>query len=111
MIVLWRKLYIKIILWLGAEILLTLIGLDDLADYGEFLYGQKEVASLTIAYPTLTVNFVASHYQTQGSESLGYLHDPMNRGLGMAITLYPTIAMLFYDAYRVFKWMISAQIR
>ena len=65
MIVLWRKLYIKIILWLGAEILLTLMGLDDLADYGEFLYGQKELASLATAYPTyptLTVNFVASHH-------------------------------------------------
>ena len=31
----------------------------------------------------------------------GYLQDPMNRGVGMAITLYPTIAVLFYDAYRV----------
>ena len=32
---------------------------------------------------------------------LGYLHDPMDRGLGMAVTLYPTVAILFYDAYRI----------
>ena len=54
----WQKLWIKIILWLGAEILLTAIGLDDLADYNEFLYKQKEVVSIVTAYPTLTVNFV-----------------------------------------------------
>ncbi len=42
----WQKLWVKIILWLGAEILLTLIGLDNLADYSEFLCQQKEVASI-----------------------------------------------------------------
>ncbi len=54
----WKKLWGKIIFWLGAEIVLTLIGLDDLADYSEFLGQQKEVASIEQAYPTLTVNFV-----------------------------------------------------
>ncbi len=54
----WQKLWVKTILWLGTEILLTLMGLDDLADYGEFLYEQKEVASMRKAYPTLTVNFI-----------------------------------------------------
>lgn len=46
MMIQWRKLYIKAILWLGTEIFLTLIGLDDLADYGEFLYERKEVISM-----------------------------------------------------------------
>ncbi len=54
----WKKLWGKIIFWLGAEIVLTLIGLDDLADYSEFLGQQKEVASIEQAYLTLTVNFV-----------------------------------------------------
>ncbi|MDJ0568529.1 MAG: hypothetical protein QNJ53_05735 [Pleurocapsa sp. MO_192.B19] len=54
----WKKLWVKTLLWLGAEILLTSIGLDDLADYSEFLCQQKEVASIEKAYPTLTVHFV-----------------------------------------------------
>ena len=54
----WQKLWFKIILWLGAEILLTSIGLDDLADYSEFLCQQQEMASMGKAYPTLTVNFI-----------------------------------------------------
>ena len=49
----WQKLWVKTILWLGAEILLTLIGLDDLADYSEFLFQQKEVGSIGQAYPVL----------------------------------------------------------
>ena len=54
----WHKLWIKTILWLGTEILLTFIGLDDLADYSEFLCQQQELASRGKAYPTLTVNCV-----------------------------------------------------
>ena len=54
----WKKLWLKIILWLGAEILLTSIGLDNLADYSEFLGEQKKVALMGKASPTLTVNFV-----------------------------------------------------
>ena len=54
----WQKLWFKTILWLGVEILLTLMGFDDLADYNEFLGQQKEMASIEKAYPTLTVNFV-----------------------------------------------------
>ena len=61
--VLWKKLYIKAILWLGVEILLTLIGLDDLADYSEFLYGKKAETLMKTAYPTLTVDFVSSGRQ------------------------------------------------
>ncbi|MDJ0743168.1 MAG: hypothetical protein QNJ32_07380 [Xenococcaceae cyanobacterium MO_167.B27] len=54
----WQKLWVKIIFWLGAEILLTSIRLDNLADYSEFLSQQKEMASIFQADPTLTVNFV-----------------------------------------------------
>ncbi len=34
----WRKLLIIITIWLCSEVVLTLIGLDDLADYGEYLF-------------------------------------------------------------------------
>ncbi len=32
---------------------------------------------------------------------VGYLQNPLNRCFGMVVTLYPTVAILFYDAYRV----------
>ncbi|MDJ0716544.1 MAG: hypothetical protein QNJ54_20410 [Prochloraceae cyanobacterium] len=54
----WQKLWVKIAVWLVAEILLTSIGLDELADYSEFLCQHKEVVSMGKAYPSLTVNFI-----------------------------------------------------
>ena len=54
----WKKLSGKVIFWLGAEISLTLIGLDDLADYHEFLCQQKLVTSIEMAYPALVVNLI-----------------------------------------------------
>jgi hypothetical protein len=32
----WRKMAAKVTVWLAAEVLLGLAGLDNLADYGEF---------------------------------------------------------------------------
>lgn len=32
----WTEFVLKVVVWLGAEIALTCLGLDDLADYGEF---------------------------------------------------------------------------
>lgn len=32
---------------------------------------------------------------------IGYLKDPLDRAFGQGVTLYPTIAVLIYDAYRV----------
>ena len=34
----WNKLITSFIIWLMAEIVLTSLGLDDLADYSEFVY-------------------------------------------------------------------------
>ncbi len=34
----WKKLLAKTIVWLAAEILLNFLGLDNLADYSEFLF-------------------------------------------------------------------------
>ncbi|MBV6627832.1 MAG: hypothetical protein KI793_33740 [Rivularia sp. (in: Bacteria)] len=37
----WQKLFVKTSFWLATEILLNLIGIDDLADYSEFVYENK----------------------------------------------------------------------
>lgn len=37
----WRKLLIKIFFWLVTEFLFNLLGIDDLADYSEFVYENK----------------------------------------------------------------------
>ncbi|MGB5633824.1 MAG: hypothetical protein WBM44_07410 [Waterburya sp.] len=39
----WNKLIAKIIIWLAAEILLTFLGLDDIADYSEFVHERPTV--------------------------------------------------------------------
>lgn len=36
----WKKLVCTTTLWLVTEILLNLLGLDNLADYGEFVFGR-----------------------------------------------------------------------
>ena len=33
----WKKLLVKTLIWLAAEIYLSLLGLDTLADYSEFI--------------------------------------------------------------------------
>ena len=51
----WRKLIVKMTLWLAAEIVLSLMGTDTLADYSEFVYRSyssnpaMDAASLTTA--------------------------------------------------------------
>jgi hypothetical protein len=39
----WKTIWVKATIWLVTEILLNLLGLDNLADYSEFLF-EKEVA-------------------------------------------------------------------
>jgi hypothetical protein len=36
----WKNVLLKIILWLVTEMLLNLLGLDSIADYGEFISGR-----------------------------------------------------------------------
>lgn len=40
-----KKLIAKILIWLAAEILLSFLGLDDIADYSEFIY-EKPITTL-----------------------------------------------------------------
>lgn len=43
--VLWQKLLIKTFIWFMGEIILNLIGIDDLVDYSEFLFENKASSS------------------------------------------------------------------
>lgn len=46
----WKNVLIKTTVWLVAEIILNLLGLDDLADYSEFIYEQD------INQPTMVIS-------------------------------------------------------
>ncbi len=37
----WKTLLVRITVWLSLEIWLNLVGLDDLADYSEFIFEQN----------------------------------------------------------------------
>ena len=42
----WKKLLLKTTFWLATEICFTLIGIDDLVDYSEFIFGRQEIVQL-----------------------------------------------------------------
>lgn len=39
----WKKILVKTIFWLTSEIFLSFMGLDYLADYGEFILSRNAV--------------------------------------------------------------------
>lgn len=41
----WKKLFFTITIWLVAEVILTFLGIDNLADYGEFLLNRTVISS------------------------------------------------------------------
>jgi len=49
----WQKLFIKTSVWLTAEILLNVIGLDNLADYSEFMINNQAFSQVTQAFTNL----------------------------------------------------------
>lgn len=50
----WKKILFKAMIWLTAEIFLNFIGLDDLADYSEFIFEK------TVRDPRISIINVAS---------------------------------------------------
>ncbi|MGD2180548.1 hypothetical protein [Lusitaniella coriacea] len=54
----WKKAIAKIVVWIALEILLTILGLDDLADYSEFVLERNHLPSI-IAIAPIQVNVVA----------------------------------------------------
>jgi len=61
----WKKVCIKVTTWLAAEIILNLLGLDNLADYSEFVF-DKEVL-ITKRNQKMTVVDPSWHPQFQDS--------------------------------------------
>lgn len=50
----WKHLAVKTIVWITAEIILNLFGLDSLADYSEYVFdpqGTIQVAPIVFIYP------------------------------------------------------------
>ncbi len=45
----WARVITRTIFWLAAEIALGCIGLDDLADYGEFVFEKNLIVTLSYA--------------------------------------------------------------
>lgn len=42
----WKKLITMTLVWLASEVVLNFLGLDNLADYGEFMFKRYETVSL-----------------------------------------------------------------
>lgn len=49
----WKKLLVKTSVWVTAEIILTVVGLDNLADYSEFVLQSQELTQVTEAFSNL----------------------------------------------------------
>ena len=43
----WKTLLIKTLIWLVAEILLSFIGMDNLADYSEFVFDRNAIVHIS----------------------------------------------------------------
>jgi hypothetical protein len=46
-----RQWAVKFVLWLVVEIILNLVGMDDLVDYSEFLFEHPTVVQIWIQHP------------------------------------------------------------
>ena len=46
-----RQWAVKFLLWLVVEIILNLVGMDDLVDYSEFLFKHSTVVEVWIQHP------------------------------------------------------------
>lgn len=53
----WKNVWVKAIIWLACEIILNLLGLDNLADYSEFIFDRE----LKIATSQPRITFVTPH--------------------------------------------------
>jgi hypothetical protein len=44
----WKKVLVKTVAWSIAEIILNFVGLDNIADYSEFVFEHTDVSRVTI---------------------------------------------------------------
>ena len=62
----WSPILVKVVIWLTAEILLNVLGLDDLADYSEFIFERHaaiappNAVAMVIALPPTVMLEAAS---------------------------------------------------
>ncbi len=49
----WKKLFFTTFVWLSLEVILTVLGLDDLADCGEYVLNKYGFALLDYTQPCL----------------------------------------------------------
>ena len=66
----WKKVGIKVTTWLAAEIILNLLGLDNLADYSEFIFDKKVL--IAKRKDNMTVVVSSWHHQNNGAYSVGF---------------------------------------
>lgn len=55
----WKKLLTRTAIWLAAEILLNVLGIDDLADYSEFIFERHEVTDFVNLAQSPQIHFPA----------------------------------------------------
>ncbi len=66
----WKERWVKVTIWLALEVILNLLGLDNLADYSEFIFEQESAiclqqgASAIAAHQTRMIDLVPPHYPT-----------------------------------------------
>ena len=65
---LWKRMWVKASIWLVTEIILNLLGLDNLADYSEFIFEQE--VTFAMSQPQITV--VTLFQQPQASQGETY---------------------------------------
>jgi hypothetical protein len=53
----WKKVWVKAAIWLVTEIILNLLGLDNLADYSEFIFDRDIAIATSQPQMTLVVPF------------------------------------------------------
>jgi hypothetical protein len=51
----WKTVLVKLIVWLAAEVILNLLGLDSLADYSEFLHDQEAISLSHLYKPAIVM--------------------------------------------------------
>ncbi len=64
----WRKLCTKTLIWLAAEIILNLIGLDTIADYSEFVFDDHRIFHLTKDYKSYIIFDNFEHFLIVGEK-------------------------------------------
>lgn len=53
----WKNVWVKATIWLVTEIILNFIGLDNLADYSEFIFEQEVMIATSQPQMTVVVAF------------------------------------------------------